>query len=113
MIIAPKWLARLTQNQSRVTDDSADTGYYPQSHAWEKEHNARSWLAGHAYNITCKWEPFREQILMQWNRLSAREIDEVGPNRSRLAVLIENKYGVAAGLVENYLRNFERTLPLM
>ena len=63
--------------------------------------------------IVCKWEPFKEQILQQWNRLTPRELDRTGPNRGRLAVLIENKYGIAAHLVENYLRNFERTLPLM
>jgi len=71
------------------------------------------WQAGHAYNISCKWEPFKAQIMEQWNRLTSREIDAVGPNRSKLAMLIENKYGIAAHLVENYLRNFERTLPLI
>lgn len=64
-------------------------------------------------HIRCRWEPFRAQILLQWNRLSAREVDEAGPDRNKLAVLIQNKYGVAYELVENYLRNFERTLPLM
>jgi hypothetical protein len=54
----------------------------------------------------------REQILMQWARLSSREIDEAGPNRGRLALLIHNRYGISARLIENYLRNFERVLPL-
>ncbi len=69
--------------------------------------------AGHSYNIICKWEPFREQLLLQWDRLTQDEMDAVGPNRSKIAVLIENRYGIASNLVENYLRNFERTLPLI
>lgn len=77
---------------------------------WQRQ---SPWYAGHAYNIACQWEPFREQILQQWDRLTAQEVDEVGPNRSKLAMLIENRYGIAAHLVENYLRNFERTLPLI
>jgi len=79
----------------------------------QRKQQQSNWFAGHSYNIVCKWEPFREQILVQWNRLTSREVDEVGPNRSRLAMLIENKYGIEAHLVENYLRNFERTLPLI
>jgi hypothetical protein len=68
---------------------------------------------GHSYNIFCKWEPFREQILSQWNRLSSDEIDAIGPSRNRLAELIQTRYGISSGMVENYLRNFERTLPLI
>jgi len=69
--------------------------------------------AGQSYNITCKWEPFKEQIMLQWNRLTSHDLDRIGPNRGKLAVLIEKRYGIAAHLVENYLRNFERTLPLI
>ena len=71
------------------------------------------WQAGHSYNITCKWEPFRESIMAQWDRVTSRELDEIGPNRSKIAMLIETKYGIASHLVENYLRNYERTLPLI
>ncbi len=75
----------------------------------------KDWLKkqGNVYNIYCKWEPFRAQILAQWSRLTPAEVDKVGPNRSMLAQLIQNRYGVDAYLVENYLRNFERTLPLI
>jgi hypothetical protein len=95
--------------QQRRGAKREDQGYRQQ----QGQSRLSPWQAGHSYNITCKWEPFRDQILAQWNRLTAREIDEVGPNRSKLAMLIENKYGIAAHLVENYLRNFERTLPLI
>jgi hypothetical protein len=86
-----------------------DRGYREE----QERRNATFIHTGQSYNIVCKWEPFREQILHQWDRLTARELDEVGPNRSKLAMLIENRYGIAAHLVENYLRNFERTLPLI
>lgn len=62
--------------------------------------------------IACEWEPLRKQLLAQWNRLTEPELDEAGPNRRRLAMLIEHKSGVDRRLAENYLRNFERTLPL-
>lgn len=68
---------------------------------------------GHSYNIHCRWESFREQILVQWNRLSSHEVDAIGPSRGKLADLIETRYGISSGMVENYLRNFERTLPLI
>jgi hypothetical protein len=77
-----------------------------------KEQWNRLW-ANQIYNITCKWEPLRKQMLMQWNQLTARELDEAGPNRQKLASLVNRKYGVSIPLVENYLRNFERTLPLL
>lgn len=97
--------ARVQQRRNRQNDEE----YADQ----QSRRGLSAWQAGHSYNITCKWEPFREQILTQWDRLSGREVDEIGPNRSKLAMLIENKYGIAAHLVENYLRNFERTLPLI
>jgi hypothetical protein len=62
--------------------------------------------------IACNWQALRAQLLLQWEQLTARELDKAGPNRHRLALLIESKYGVAAQMIENYLRNFERTMPL-
>lgn len=63
-------------------------------------------------HIVCDWEALRMQLLHQWQRLTATEVDNAGPSRSRIAHLVERKYGVAALCVENYLRNFERTMPL-
>lgn len=63
--------------------------------------------------IDCNWQALRKQLLEQWTRLAKKEIDKAGPNRHRLAVLIEQKYGVSQEMIENYLRNFERTMPLM
>lgn len=62
--------------------------------------------------VSCDWQQLREQLLMQWKRIAGWELDAVGPNRSRIAQLIERKYGIASQLTENYLRNFERTMPL-
>lgn len=62
--------------------------------------------------IKCNWVALREQLLQQWNMLTRGELENVGPNRRRIAQLIAMKYGIASAMVENYLRNFERTLPL-
>src|SRR5262245_8586543 len=63
--------------------------------------------------LHCSWDVLRGQLLRQWSRLSPNELDAEGPNRERLARLIARKHGIAPKLVENYLHNFERTLPLL
>ena len=63
--------------------------------------------------VRCSWAPLRAQLLLQWNRLTGWDLDQAGPDRGRLAQLIQRKYGIASELVENYLRNFERTLPVL
>ncbi|MBN8530753.1 MAG: hypothetical protein J0L97_02675 [Alphaproteobacteria bacterium] len=62
--------------------------------------------------ISCAWEALRLQLLRQWNLLTANEIDEAGPDRNRLARLVEHKYGIPTDSIERYLMNCERTLPL-
>lgn len=68
---------------------------------------------GSSDRIQCNWDVLRSQLLKQWNSISPWELDAEGPYRRRLALLIERRHGVSARLVENYLRNFERTLPLL
>ena len=51
-------------------------------------------------------------LLQQWGRLTRRELDETRYIKTRIAHLIERKYGISHVLVEHYLRNMERTLPL-
>lgn len=75
--------------------------------------NADQGQLGHEYDIHCKWEPFREQILQQWPRLMRNEVDAAGPNRAYLAALISIKYNVDRRIIGNYLSNMERHLPLM
>ena len=65
-----------------------------------------------ADQVICDWETLRSQLLHQWQRLTAEEVDIAGPSRRRIARLVESKYGIAALCVENYLTNFERTMPL-
>jgi hypothetical protein len=62
--------------------------------------------------ITCDWQALQEQLLSQWNRLTASELIGIMYNRRRIALLVERKYGIPYRLVENYLRNFEQTMPL-
>lgn len=62
--------------------------------------------------ISADWPVLRAQLLSQWKKITARELDDAGPHRYRIANLIERKYGISAQLVENYLCNFERTMPL-
>ncbi len=63
--------------------------------------------------LRCDWPSLKNQLLLQWHRLSRRELDTVGPDSRRIAALVECKYGISARLVENYLANLARTLPLM
>jgi hypothetical protein len=62
--------------------------------------------------VNCNWQALRAQLLQQWEKLTPRKLDKAGPNRRRIAELIEGEYGIAASMIENYLRNFERTMPL-
>ena len=65
-----------------------------------------------ASTLSCNWQMLRNQLLKQWNHLTHSDLDRAGPNPQRIAILIEGKYGIPSELVENYLRNFERTMPL-
>ena len=62
--------------------------------------------------ILCNWQALRAQLLLQWNKLTPWEIDKAGPHLLRLSGLIARKYDISARMIENYLRNFERTMPL-
>jgi len=62
--------------------------------------------------VECDWKALCEQLMLQWPQLSQADLDKVGPNRHRLALLIEHKYRISSQVIENYLRNFERTLPM-
>ncbi len=59
------------------------------------------------------WNELRVQLIMRFNRLTLRELDEAGPNPSRLAHLIQQRHGVAPELAENYLRTIARNLGLV
>jgi hypothetical protein len=64
------------------------------------------------YHLNCDWRTLRTQLILRWSRLEARDLDETGPDAPMLANLIQQKYGIAAELAENYLRTMARTLPL-
>ncbi len=63
--------------------------------------------------LLCNWHVLRRQLLQQWTLLTSADLAETGPNCRRIAALISQKYGIATHVVENYLRNFERTIPLL
>ncbi len=63
-------------------------------------------------SVDCHWPSLKKHLLGQWKKVSQAELDEVGPKRHGLAMLIQKKYGVSWQLVEDYLANIERTLPL-
>lgn len=63
-------------------------------------------------HITCDWKSLSSQLLNQWPRLTRQELEYTRHNRHAIAELIERKHGIDATLVENYLSNIERTLPL-
>ncbi len=62
--------------------------------------------------VTCDWNALSQQLLEQWHELTREELESTCQERRAIAELIEEKEGIAAPLVENYLRNLERTLPL-
>ena len=62
--------------------------------------------------LRCDWPRLRAQLLTQWERLAQADLDNAGPDRRSIAVLVQREYGVSAILVENYLSNLERTLPV-
>lgn len=63
--------------------------------------------------MVCDWQALCAQMLQQWNKLTIDDLRKAWPNRRHIAAVIERKYGVAPELVEHYLSNLERTLPLM
>jgi len=67
----------------------------------------------HASLLLCNWHIMRRELLRQWTLLTADDLDIVGPDCRRIARLIAHKYGIVPDVMENYLRNFERTLPLL
>jgi hypothetical protein len=84
--------------------------YYATAQVRQTNYQKRQTLPQAA--ISCDWAMLQAQLLEQWNRLTARELDKTGRDRHLIALLIERRYGIRYQLVENYLRNFERTMPL-
>ena len=62
--------------------------------------------------VDCHWPSLRSQILGQWKRVTLEELDATGSKRYKIALLIQQKHGVSWQLVQNYLMNIERSLPL-
>lgn len=62
--------------------------------------------------VDCHWPSLRKELLAQWKKLTPQELDDTGRKRHSIALLIQQKHGVSWQLVENYLRNIERSLPL-
>ena len=62
--------------------------------------------------LICNWKLLREQLVKQWPLVSKEELDITGANCARVSSLIAGKYGINPSMVENYLRNCERTMPL-
>ncbi len=62
--------------------------------------------------VKCNWRDLSAQLLEQWHDITRQELEATCQNRYAIAALIERKEGVDARMVENYLCNLERTLPL-
>lgn len=63
--------------------------------------------------VNCDWTVISGQLLNQWPKLTPMELERTRHNRHEIALLIQKKYGIHAILTENYLKNLERTLPLL
>jgi len=62
--------------------------------------------------MRCSRKIIRDLLLVQWKRLTFKEIEATHYSKSKIALLIESKYGIHWRFTENYLSNIERTLPL-
>ena len=85
---------------------SAQAQFRPDVYTVRPPEARREWMR-------CDWPSLCSRLLAQWDRLTPTELRETGPSRRKLANLVERKYGIAPELVERYLTNLERTLPLM
>ena len=63
--------------------------------------------------VSCNWHILCAQLLSQWDRITPCELESTQQNRQEIAGLLQHKYGISAEMATNYLRNFERTLPLL
>ena len=63
--------------------------------------------------VTCDWTMLSMQLLNQWKELTRQDLECTDHSRYAIAKLVERKHGINARLVENYLCNVERTLPLL
>ena len=61
--------------------------------------------------VKCSWKELRYQLLKQWRKIPADALDDTYGDYRQIAELISGIYNVSAGMIENYLRNFERTMP--
>ena len=64
-------------------------------------------------DIICDWPSLREQLHAQWSKLSTEELDDAWPDRHEIASLVHKSYGIPVPMVETYLLNVERRLPLL
>ena len=62
--------------------------------------------------IQCSKNAMRELLLQQWRRLTPNDLEETEYVKEQIAILIQYKYGIDSQLIENYLSNLERTLPV-
>ena len=68
---------------------------------------------GHSeHPMHCSPNILLDLLMAQWKKLTRQEIEATRFYKRRIALLIEQKYGINSLLAENYLTNIERTLPL-
>ena len=63
-------------------------------------------------DVLCDWPIFCTQLLSQWPRLTLPELNNTKHNRHQVAMLVQQKYNITSQMIENYLWNIERTMPL-
>lgn len=62
--------------------------------------------------VACERSVLEDLILQQWKKITRQELEKTAYSKKKIALLIERKYGVHHALMENYLSNLERTLPI-
>ena len=70
------------------------------------------WKPNDEQSVACDHEVLAKLILQQWERVTRSQLEKTRYIKRKIALLIEQEYGVYHLFTENYLSNLERTLPL-
>jgi len=57
--------------------------------------------------VEASWQRFRDEVQANWGRLTHTHLDLIAGGRARLAIKIEEAYGVTSVEAERQIKSFE------
>ena len=57
--------------------------------------------------VEANWQQFKGEVHANWERLTSDHLDTIGGARVRLAIKIQEAYGVTSDEAERQIKNFE------